>query len=403
MVNTREELIDALTEAAELEHGLLLQYLFASFSLKRRTDEGITHRQQAMLVEWERAILSVAHEEMLHLGQVCNLLSAIGGAPQFRRPNFPQPYKQYYPFDFSLTPFSLETAYRFVCFELPRGEEPPFPPPSSLQPKDDGKTAFRAPDPLLYSRIGELYDQIAQAFSTMSPETLFIGPNANQDDDWDPRFSLSPVTNVPQALAAINQIIIEGEGAPANRADSHYDIFCNIYLQLQKEIEQQPDFAPARQVSSNPQTRMHRDAKGEVALIEYQPSRQVAELFSSVYNSMLLMLMQYYSYNGENEEQRLFLRDNSRRLMSGIIRPLAEVLTELPLRGENDDLRAGPGFELYTDLRLSTQQTARGIILRERFADHVESAAALAGYHPRLAAITETLVFFQRLVNESTL
>lgn len=41
MINTREELINALAEAAELEHGLLIQYLFAAFTFKRRTDEGI--------------------------------------------------------------------------------------------------------------------------------------------------------------------------------------------------------------------------------------------------------------------------------------------------------------------------------------------------------------------------
>ena len=35
MIDTREKLIDAPTEAAEIEHGLLLQYLFAAFSFKR--------------------------------------------------------------------------------------------------------------------------------------------------------------------------------------------------------------------------------------------------------------------------------------------------------------------------------------------------------------------------------
>ena len=93
MIDTREELINALSEAAELEHGLMVQYLFTAFSMKRRTDEGITRVQQALLVDWEETILRVAHEEMYHLANVCNLLSAIGGAPQFQRPNFPQPVK----------------------------------------------------------------------------------------------------------------------------------------------------------------------------------------------------------------------------------------------------------------------------------------------------------------------
>jgi hypothetical protein len=41
-IDTREELINALTEAAELEHGLLCQYLFAAFSMKKHPSEDVT-------------------------------------------------------------------------------------------------------------------------------------------------------------------------------------------------------------------------------------------------------------------------------------------------------------------------------------------------------------------------
>jgi N-dimethylarginine dimethylaminohydrolase len=76
MIDTRDELVNALSEAAELEHGLLVQYLFAAFSMKRRTGESITPIQQALLVDRESTILRVAHGEMYHLASVCNLLSA---------------------------------------------------------------------------------------------------------------------------------------------------------------------------------------------------------------------------------------------------------------------------------------------------------------------------------------
>lgn len=118
MIDTREELVNALSEAAELEHGLLAQYLFAAFSMKKREDEGINPRQQALISDWEATILQIAHQEMYHLASVCNLLSAIGGAPQFARPNFPQPMKRYYPFDFtsnaSMT--ALSTASSFLSY-----------------------------------------------------------------------------------------------------------------------------------------------------------------------------------------------------------------------------------------------------------------------------------------------
>ena len=40
MIEHREALIYMLCEAAELEHGIMCQYLFAVFSLKQRDDEG---------------------------------------------------------------------------------------------------------------------------------------------------------------------------------------------------------------------------------------------------------------------------------------------------------------------------------------------------------------------------
>jgi hypothetical protein len=129
-IESRADLIHALTEASELEHGLLLQYLFAAFSMRRHAGVGLTLCQAEVVREWEAAILKVAQEEMAHLGTVSNLLTAIGGAPHFRRPNFPVP-NRYFRMDdpdgegparfleFALTPFSPETIARFVRFEAP--------------------------------------------------------------------------------------------------------------------------------------------------------------------------------------------------------------------------------------------------------------------------------------------
>lgn len=40
-VENRGQLIYLLREAAELEHGIMCQYLFAAFSLKQSTGEGL--------------------------------------------------------------------------------------------------------------------------------------------------------------------------------------------------------------------------------------------------------------------------------------------------------------------------------------------------------------------------
>jgi len=87
VIEHREALIYMLCEAAELEHGIMCQYLFAAFSLKQREDEGLTAQELETVTRWRRVVSHVATEEMLHLALVHNLLSAIGAAPHFGRPN----------------------------------------------------------------------------------------------------------------------------------------------------------------------------------------------------------------------------------------------------------------------------------------------------------------------------
>ncbi len=42
VIEHREALIYLLSEGAELEHSIMCEYLFAAFSLKQRSDEGLT-------------------------------------------------------------------------------------------------------------------------------------------------------------------------------------------------------------------------------------------------------------------------------------------------------------------------------------------------------------------------
>src|SRR3954468_10346977 len=78
VIEHREALIYMLCEAAELEHGIMCQYLFAAFSLKQSEDEGLTADELEAVTRWRRAIAHVATEEMLHLALVQNVLAAVG-------------------------------------------------------------------------------------------------------------------------------------------------------------------------------------------------------------------------------------------------------------------------------------------------------------------------------------
>ena len=81
VVGNREHLWWMLVEAAELEHMIMCQYLFAEFSLKSGPEEGLTDEQAEAVGRWRKTISGIAVEEMLHLALVYNLLTSIGGAP----------------------------------------------------------------------------------------------------------------------------------------------------------------------------------------------------------------------------------------------------------------------------------------------------------------------------------
>ena len=118
---TRHDLIYALTQAAQLEHALCCCYLFAGFSLKKNVSEGgVTWAELKHVRDWQTQLFIIARQEMGHLGLACNLLTAIGGAPHFRRPNFPYETEIFGTLpEFNLEPFSQEAIENFIAFESP--------------------------------------------------------------------------------------------------------------------------------------------------------------------------------------------------------------------------------------------------------------------------------------------
>jgi hypothetical protein len=109
--NPHLELLRLLREAAEVEHMLMVQYLYAGFSLKPR--------YQALIGEGDAnasSFLGVAIQEMQHLSSVNRLLMALGGAPHFRRQSFP--YESHiYPFPFTLESVSQHSLAKYVYTE----------------------------------------------------------------------------------------------------------------------------------------------------------------------------------------------------------------------------------------------------------------------------------------------
>jgi hypothetical protein len=384
MIDTREELINALSVAAELEHGLMLQYLFAAFTAKKDTAEGLSAAKLELVRKWTAVIYSVAREEMAHLGNVINLLSSIGAGPHFRRPSFPQAAGRFYPFDFDLIRLSDLAMYRFIVFELPESEPPPQKPLALPSAAFSIVGEVIAPEPPVYSYVGQFYKQIREAFKTIPEKHLFIGPTGDQDvGDWGLGLAMYRIEDRVSALLALDRIVEEGEGATADRSRSHYGKFLSIRQELLLLVDEDP----ARHVIMNPRTREHPDSIGSGSMITNPLTKEVAELFNMLYGCLLLMLLQYYSYGGETPKQRKTLQLAMRPMMSVFIRPLAELLTHLPAYEDSSPDVAGPPFEQYSELNLGLTVASRLTFLFERLEACLEASNRLSAIHPRLMVV----------------
>lgn len=393
-ISNRNDMIAALHEAAEIEHGLLLQYLFAALSLRQGPDEGTTPEQFSLLRQWKGVVLGIAVDEMGHLGTVCNLLAAVGTSPHFDRPGFPQPIG-YYPFPFELVRFGDEALRRFVTAELPRG--------GSIDDclADTSLASLKemsddlVPEVPAYKYVGELYEHIVDGIRSMPETELFIGsPTRQVDNKWSVNVDMKIITGRATALEAIEDLVRDGEGTPTKRVGSHYGKFCQMWRAFRAA-----PFEAARPVARNPRTRPPRGAGNTgVTLITEPSALAVAELFNAAYAVMLRLLAQFFANAGESQSQRDAIRSASARLMSTTIRPIAEVLTSLPATAGGAE-NAGPTFELYLPVLLPPEPKNRWLMLFELFDDVIFASRRLGGESPdmaRLARVADTLSIMKR-------
>ncbi|HYZ76489.1 MAG TPA: ferritin-like domain-containing protein [Gaiellaceae bacterium] len=356
-VHQRVRLAELLSEAAELEHGLMCQYLYAAFSLKREPEEGVTWAQLELMRRWEASIMLVARQEMEHLGLVNNMLTAIGEAPYFVRPNFPLGPRHYQiDIPFKLERLTLDAVGRFIEFEMPRRPDP--------GSEARMEATVPAVKPGRFQTIGELYEEVVSLFEQLDSPELWIGPPGAQFITTEVipvpirgvslagkaiyDINLVAVTDLASAKQAIAQILEEGEGIPIPTPTSHFARFLTIAEELATAQHEDPSFDPARPVVENPRGRITSPA-----------TREVAELFELAYGTTILMLMRYFAHTDETQAQLAALQQTAFfPLMTTAIRPLGEVLTLLPARADAPTPTAGPTFDFTRNLTFHPHRRA---------------------------------------------
>src|ERR1700742_1045844 len=163
-LKTREEILHALYEAAELEHNLMCTYLYAAFSLKDSEAEGLRAEEVDAVRRWRGELIKVSVEEMGHLTAVWNITSALGGSPRFGRMNFPlDPGGLPASVIVRLAPFDESVLQHFIFLERPGCSDEPD--GAGFQPDflfERGKYPPRVtPMPVDYDTVGHFYDKLS--------------------------------------------------------------------------------------------------------------------------------------------------------------------------------------------------------------------------------------------------
>src|SRR5215471_14862486 len=373
VIEHREALIYMLCEAAELEHGIMCQYLYAAFSLKQSAAEGLTAGEAAAVQRWREHISHIATQEMLHLSLVQNLLSAIGGAPHLSRPNFPHP-ATHYPagVHLALLPFGEEALRHFMFLERPEG--------MALHDAE-GMAAFGRAAPAMqpgeivprgqdFKTVGHLYRSIEAGIAHLADKLgerwLFVGPpRAQATEEYFGWPELVAVTDVASAQRAIDEILEQGEGPRGNWKDAHFGQFVEIldeYLQLH---EANPAFDPVRPVVTVNVRPSERDTG--VPLVADPLTSQVMDLFNVSYEVLLLMLQRFFAHTEETDAQLKDLADATVNLMFQAVKPIGDLVTTLPAGPDYPARTAGPSFELfYESDALLPHREAAWILITER-------------------------------------
>jgi Ferritin-like len=403
VIEHREALIYTLGKAAELEHLVMCQYLFAAFSLKLNEREGLSAEGLEAAKRWRHTLLEIAEQEMLHLALVENLLTAVGAAPRLARPNFPLPVRSYPAgIQMVLLPFSESALRHFAYLERPEGVE---------MADAEGFAALEKAAPLPradqdeigphlqdFDTVGHLYRSIEAGLANLAgrigEERLFIGPPAAQATETHFRWKeLVAVTNLESARSALAIIVEQGEGARGDWRDAHFGRLIAILDEYLAARAADPAFEPTRPVVAawvrQPEVETH------VPIITEPFTVRLMDLLNAVVEVLLQMLSRYFAHTDETEEQLGVLADLSVGLMYEGVKPLGGMVTRLPIGPDYPGLTAGPAFELFYAVDyLLPHREAAWLLMEERLRDVAELATRC-----RDACIPEFMVPLSKVTN----
>lgn len=253
---------------AEIEHGLMLQYLYGAYSLG---GPQVPEKYQERVRNWQNIILGIAKEEMGHFISVQNVLKIMGAPLNFGRESYPWD-TEFYPFPFTLERLTLRSLAKYVYAEA-----------STEWLESDDPTAkevvklvnAEVHDP---HNVGAMFKIIISLVKDPSiiPDEVFQAstyPYQAKFDEWGrgyaggargatyvdklkgtPDVLVVPLASRDDTVNALKEIAEQGEGDDPKADDpSHFERFLYVYEDMKKVLsEADGKWHPSRNVASNP-------------------------------------------------------------------------------------------------------------------------------------------------------
>jgi hypothetical protein len=410
----RDFLVMLLQIGAEIEHALMVEYLYAAYSLGG--SQIIPAGSRKLVRDWSGSILTVAKEEMGHLLTVQNLLILLGGAPTFEREDYPWS-SPYYPFPFCLEKLSLESLACYVYAEM----EPDMPASGPNDPPE--WQHFESQDRAMIEKIvtdrvkdagweaphhvGEVYNSILGILEdpTLVPDSCFDADTYSRQASWDewgqgyrprkqdtgeeiqtqqPDVIVVQMASRTEAIAGLKAIAGQGEAphlrGPRQKGPSHFDRFVSIF----QAFETAKDPTLVRPVPLNPSTRDPTQG-GTGTYISSLTSRTWANLFNVRYRLLLAYLAHTYRLprtDGDRGARAPMLQRVFAEMFN--IKTIAEILVRLPLTDvPTDTARAGAPFEMPYTTVLPADDADCWQLYRDLLETSRELAAALLATKPQ--------------------
>lgn len=338
-MSPRDEATFLLHTAAEVEHALMVQYLYAAWSLPPQAPMAVQR--------WRRDILQVAREEMAHFASVQNLLRFVGGPLNFDREDFPF-RSEFYPFPLRLEPLGRASLARYVAAEMPA--EPGIDPELLTTVRalatgaDNGQPVNRVG--ALYNRLTTLLaDQHRLPGSLLRPDSaaaIQAPPARYRADAGQGPLFLRVVASRDQALSLLNDIASQGEGED-RILDSHFLTFVEIFDNWPTADRDAHSLQVPTDANTTPSGVERDDADLTSGRITHPHARTWAWIFNHHYR-MLLAWLQHALLTPPKAATSagLSLRAFAEML---VLSEVGQLLTTLPRTADGMG-RAGATFEL---------------------------------------------------------